>query len=46
VNRSVSATTSRPARNLLIGLDQRADSLRFLLPDRDAKFTSAQLLSR
>jgi hypothetical protein len=46
VNRSVSVTTSRPARNLLIGLDQRADSLRFLLPDRDAKFTSAQLLSR
>jgi transposase InsO family protein len=29
------------ARNLLIDLDQRADSLRFLLRDRDTKFTVA-----
>jgi transposase InsO family protein len=29
------------ARNLLIDLDQRAGSLRFLLRDRDTKFTAA-----
>ncbi|MEV6492755.1 hypothetical protein AB0M20_29665 [Actinoplanes sp. NPDC051633] len=32
---------AQQARNLLIDLDQRADSLRFLLPDRDTKFTAA-----
>jgi hypothetical protein len=33
------AWVAQQARNLLIDLDQRADSLRFLLRDRDAKFS-------
>jgi transposase InsO family protein len=34
------AWVAQQARNLLIDLDQRADSLRFLLRDRDTKFTA------
>src|SRR3954454_5104243 len=34
------AWVAHQARNLLIDLDQRADSLRFLLRDRDTKFTA------
>jgi putative transposase len=35
------AWVAQQARNLLIDLDERADSLRFLLRDRDTKFTPA-----
>jgi transposase InsO family protein len=35
------AWVAQQARNLLIDLDQRANSLRFLLRDRDTKFTAA-----
>lgn len=35
------AWVAQQARNLLIDLDQRADTLRFLLRDRDTKFTAA-----
>jgi putative transposase len=35
------AWVAQQARNLLIDLDQRADSLRFLLRDRDTTFTTA-----
>jgi putative transposase len=35
------AWVARQARNLLMDLDHHADQLRFLLRDRDAKFTSA-----
>jgi len=32
---------ARQARNLLMNLEDHADSLKFLIRDRDAKFTSA-----
>ncbi|WP_327002591.1 integrase core domain-containing protein [Dactylosporangium sp. NBC_01737] len=35
------AWAAQQARNLLMNLDQRADELRFLLRDRDTKFTTA-----
>jgi putative transposase len=35
------AWVAQQARNVLIDLDQRANSLRFLLCDRDTKFTTA-----
>jgi putative transposase len=35
------AWVAQQARNLLIDLDERADSLRFLLHDRDTNFTAA-----
>ena len=35
------AWVAQHARNLLMDLDQRADALRFLLRDRDGKFTEA-----
>jgi hypothetical protein len=37
----IGAWVTQQARNLLIDLDQRADSLRFLLRGRDSKFTAA-----
>ena len=36
-----SAWLTQQARNLLMALDERADQLRFLLRERDTKFTSA-----
>jgi hypothetical protein len=38
---STGAWVAQQARNLLIDLDERADSLRYLPRDRDAKFTAA-----
>jgi transposase InsO family protein len=39
--RPTGAWVAQQARNLLMSLDQQADELRFLLRDRDTKFTAA-----